>query len=100
MDWIQDFATATRIDQVALAGIVTLVVIFILRGLLVPKSTVDDIRGERDAWKTAYLTEAKAGTVKDSQINELMELARTSTHALASLPGGESRVVQETPTSP
>lgn len=96
MDWFTDFAATIRIDQVALAGLVTLAVVLILRGYLVPKPTVDDIRAERDAWKAAYITEAKAGTVKDGQISELMELARTSTHALASLPGGESRVGQTT----
>lgn len=92
MDWLQEIAAVIRIDQVAFAGLITLFVWMIFTGRLVPKSTTDDVRSERDVWKQAYFTEAKAGVVKDGQINELMELARTSTHALASLPGGEPNV--------
>ena len=101
MEWLQEFAAVVRIDQVAVAGLVTLAVIYIFRGLLVPKSVVDDVRSERDAWKQAYLTEAKAGTVKDGQINELMEVARTAQHMYRQLPGGEGNVAQTTqPTTP
>ena len=97
MDWLQEFLAVAKLDQVALAGIVTLGIIWVFVGKLVPKSTVDDVRSERDAWKAAYLTEARAGAVKDGQISELMELARTGTHALASLPGGDTHVGKTSP---
>jgi hypothetical protein len=100
MDWQQLLANSD-IEQVPLAALIAIFVILIYRGGLVPKVTVDDVRKERDSWKSAYLNESKAGTVKDGQISELMEVARSAQHMYRSLPGGDSHVVEATqPHSP
>lgn len=96
MDWAQ-FLAALKVQDVALAGIVTFIIFRILTGKLSPESVTNDLKAERDAWKQAYVTSEEAGHVKDSQIAELLELSRTATHALRSLPGvgGDANVVQE-----
>lgn len=96
MEWLQDLGTVIRIDQVALAGIVTLVVILILRGHLVPRSVLQDRTVERDAWKKAYVESEKARGVLVVQNGELLEVARTANHIIASLPGGENSVGETT----
>lgn len=96
MEWLQEFAAVIRIDQVALAGIVTLVIILILRGGLVPRSILDDRTSERDAWKKAYVESEKARGVLVVQNGELLEVARTANHIIASLPGGDSGVGETT----
>ncbi len=96
MDWWQDVLAVLRIDQVALAGLVTLAVIFLYRGLLVPKPTLEDVRTEREAWKAAYLESEKARSVLMAQNGELLEVARTANHILRSLPGGEASVEEAT----
>ena len=100
MDWLQDVLAVVRIDQVALAGIVTLGIIGLFRGWLFPKSTVDDLRGERDSWKAAYVDSERAGRIKDSQISELLELSRTATRALQSIPGGDHVAQATQPSRP
>lgn len=92
MDWLQELAAVVRVDQVALAGLVTATVILILRGNLVPRSVLDDRTKERDAWKNAYMESEKARGVLVSQNGELLEVARTANHILRSLPGGDSGV--------
>lgn len=95
MDWTE-FVSSLKVGDVALAGIVTFIIYRILTGKLSPLSVTNDLRAERDAWKTAYLTEAKAGQVKDGQISELLELSRTANHALRSLPYAGGDDVSET----
>lgn len=100
MNWWQEFLTVVPIDDVALAGIVTWGIFMLFRGRLHPNTTVVDLRKERDSWKEAYVNEAKAGRVKDGQINELMEVARSAQAMYRSLPGGGSRVVEATQPHP
>src|SRR5690606_33744743 len=89
MEWWQELLAIVRLDQVALAGIVTWGVVMLVSGRLHPNSTVVDLRKERGDWKQAYLNEARAGAVKDGQISELMEVARAAQSMYRSLPGGD-----------
>lgn len=89
MEWWQDILSIVRVDQVALAGIVTWGIIMLFRGRLHPHGTVVDLRNERDVWKDAYLKSAEAGRVKDAQISELIEHSRTTAYAFRTLPGGD-----------
>lgn len=89
MEWWQDVLAIVRVDQVALAGIVTWGIIMLFRGRLHPNGTVVDLRRERDTWKEAFLKSAEAGRVKDAQISELIEHSRTTAYAFRSLPGGD-----------
>lgn len=94
---MEAFLATIPYDQLPFGALLTLAVISIFKGWLVPRGVVTDLRtdrdarltevaGERDDWKEAYLVEREAGSKKDDQIEELFELARTSAHALKSLP--------------
>ncbi|MFS4103740.1 hypothetical protein [Streptomyces sp. PD-S100-1] len=67
-------------------ALLTLVVLMILRGLLVPRSTLDDARADRDYWRAAHGEEVKARQAERELTNELLEVARTADHVLAALP--------------
>ena len=79
-----------------LTGLLTLGVLMILTGKLIPKSTVDELRAERDArlsdLQGANQALAEANKVKDAQISELLETSRATTQLLEGLrdnTGGE-----------
>ena len=76
-------------------GLLALVVFMILTGKLNPKSYADEIRADRDAWKTAYNKSEEGSRLKDSQISELLEVSKTVRHLVRSLPGGEQHGVSE-----
>lgn len=83
MDVLTLFANSNFRDLGATA-LLGLVVVMILMGRLNPRSVAE-------FWKNAYLTEKKAGEIKDAQIAKLIDAAHTSARALDALPkaGGE-----------
>lgn len=97
---METFLASIPYDQLPFGAMLTLAVISVFKGWLVPQGVVTDIRtdrdtrltevaGERDDWKAAYNVEREASSKKDAQINELLELAQTSAHVLKSLPAIE-----------
>lgn len=84
MDW-SPFLTPT----IGATGLLALAVILIFRGALVPRSTVDQMRKDKDAaiamWKGAYETSQRAVEMKDRQIDTLLEAARTTTHVVSAV---------------
>lgn len=93
--------TAVGALQGGAAGLVAVIVLLILRGRLVPRSVLDDVRADRDArlaelsaerdtWREAHKVSEEARHVAQDQVGELLELSRTADHLLRSLPrGGE-----------
>jgi hypothetical protein len=80
------------------AAIVTLVVLLIIIGRLVPRSVVEDVRkdrddrlaaalAERDAWREAYRVSEAARMESQAQVGELLELSRTAEHVLRAIRG-------------
>ncbi|MFD5509098.1 hypothetical protein ACFWIB_15155 [Streptomyces sp. NPDC127051] len=72
------------------AALLCLVVLLILNGRLVPRRTLEDAQSERDYWRAAHGEEAKARQAERELTNELLEVARTADHVLASLPKATS----------
>lgn len=72
------------------SGALILVVLLILRGRLVPRSTLEDLRKDKDrqidTWQTAYERSEQAREIMRDQITELLEMAKTTTHVIESLP--------------
>lgn len=78
------------------AAIVTLIVLLILRGSIVARPVLEDVRkdrdariaeiaAERDAWREAH-RESEAARIKaQEQVGELLELSRVADHVLRSL---------------
>ncbi len=87
-----------NVAQGGVVALVTLFVLFIYLGRLVPRSVVDDVRkdrddrlqelvSERDSWREAFRESEAARVEAQSQVGELLELSRTADHVLRSLRG-------------
>lgn len=76
--------------DVGAIGILVLVVLLILWGILLPKATVRSLLTAKDEqidlYKAAYEKGLETIGIKDQQIGQLMEMARTTTHVIESLP--------------
>lgn len=93
MDPWAEFFSSLRFTDIGAAGLLSVAVILILLGKLVPKSVAD-------AWRDAYFKEREASSVKDAQITDLSAAARVTARALDSLPqgGGEPDAATTTET--
>lgn len=84
MDW-----TTFMTPSLGVGGLIVLTVVLILRGYLVPKTTVDQRMADKDEqitmWRTAYERADRALLLKDKQIEALLEGARTTTHVVEAL---------------
>ncbi|QBI56763.1 hypothetical protein [Streptomonospora litoralis] len=83
--------------DVGLTGLVSIGVVMILTGRLVPRSTVQEMRHERDArlsdLRAAYDASEEARRIQGEQLGELLETSRTNAELLEGLrqghdPGG------------
>lgn len=72
------------------AALLSLVVIFILTGRLVPRSVLKDTQADRDYWRAAHGEEVKARQAERELTNELLEVAHTADQVLTSLPRAPS----------
>lgn len=88
-DWLVVQGSAVTI----LAG----VVLAIIRGWLVPRKTLEDVRADRDArvaaaeareeqWRQAYLTGQDTIRQLTQQHDELLEIGRTNSAVIQALP--------------
>ncbi|MFJ8657437.1 hypothetical protein ACIRNU_34505 [Streptomyces rochei] len=79
-------------------AIVTLIVLLILRGSLVSRAVLEDVRqdrdarvaelvAERDAWRAAHRESEAARIEAQNQIGELLELSRVADHVLRAIRG-------------
>ncbi|MEV6569915.1 hypothetical protein [Streptomyces sp. NPDC051577] len=72
--------------DLGVSGLLVLVVLLILTGRLVPRATLLDMRQERDTWREAHGVSETARQAEREHNAELLELSRTASHVLASLP--------------
>jgi hypothetical protein len=77
--------------NISATTIVTLVVLMILTGRLVPRRTYDDLIADRDAWRTTAQAQGEV-------IEELKVLTRSTNAVLAALPAAAERVRKKEPT--
>jgi hypothetical protein len=86
-----------NIAQGGAAALLAFFVLMIMRGAIVPRRTLDDVRADRDAriqemvaerdtWRAAHADSEVARRVAQGQVGELLELSRTASHVLTSLP--------------
>jgi F0F1-type ATP synthase membrane subunit b/b' len=86
------------VAQGGAAAIVTLVVLLILLGRLVPRSVLEDVRkdrdarvaeviAERDTWRAAHRESEAARIEAQNQVGELLELSRTADRVLRAIRG-------------
>lgn len=87
-----------NVAQGGAAALVSLVVLLIFLGRLVPRAVLEDVRKdrdarvaeiieERDAWRAAHRESEAARIEAQNQVSELLELSRTADHVLRALRG-------------
>lgn len=85
MDW-----DAMLTPTLGAGGLLALVVVLILRGALVPRSTFDIMREDKDkqieSWRTAYTRALQVQDEQRGQISALLEANKVTTHVVQSLP--------------
>ena len=69
-----------------LGALLSLVVLLILTGRLIPRRTHEDALADRDNWRSAFLESEAARKVEHEQVEELLELAKLGGHILTALP--------------
>jgi hypothetical protein len=69
-----------------LGALLSLVVLLILTGRLIPRRTHEDAIADRDNWRSAFLESEAARKVEHEQVEELLELAKLGGHILTALP--------------
>ncbi|MFJ6559991.1 hypothetical protein ACIQMV_08930 [Streptomyces sp. NPDC091412] len=67
-------------------GLLAFVFLYVVTGKLVPRRTYNDLLAERDYWRAAHAEEVRARQDERALTTELLEVARTADHVLASLP--------------
>lgn len=73
-------------SDAGLGALLTLVILLILTGKLIPRRTHEDVLTDRDNWRQAYLESEKARKVEHDQTGDLLEMAKLNTHILTALP--------------
>lgn len=63
-----------------------LVCYLIFTGKLVPRTTLEDMKADRDEWRTAALRKDEAIALQAGHIDQLMEVGRTAEHLIRALP--------------
>ena len=74
-----DLLTQIPLGDIGPGALVTLAVVLLLRGDLVPRRTHEAVAQERDYWRDAYRENTRT-------TNELTEVSRASVAALDALP--------------
>jgi hypothetical protein len=87
-----------------LGALLTLVILLVLTGRLVPRRTHEDALADRDNWRQAFLESEAARKVEHEQTGELLEMAKLGGRILTALPrpgqaaeeevGGDDRMDQ------
>lgn len=82
--------SALPLGSIGATGILALVVLLIVRGGIIPRSTHEDRMKDKDNqidyYRTALSRETKRNDELVHQLGTLMEVARTAEHVLTSLP--------------
>lgn len=82
--------TAFLTPTLGATGLLALVVLMILRGSLVTRRVLDDMRADKDkqidTWKAAHETALAVQEVQRQQITALLEATRTTTQVIQAIP--------------
>jgi hypothetical protein len=73
-----DFLNGLTVGQLTPSVLLGITVLMLLKGWLVPRSTLQDKIKEADQWHQAYELEREARNTSEAQNRELLEVAKTS----------------------
>ena len=80
--------TTLPIIPTSAGALLSVFVLLVFYGKLVPRALVEDLRADRDMWKQAYTNEQARSAELTAQMTAMMEVARTTEQVMRSLPGG------------
>lgn len=92
---LSDLLGGVAVGDIGLSGIVILIVLMILGGKLVPRSTLEQAREDAKTWREAHDRQQEINRVQHDTNSELLNLARASHHALSELQLLGTRLAQE-----
>lgn len=78
-------------------AIITLVVISVIRGWLVPAATVTLLLARAEEWRQAWEKSEEARRIQAEQVTQLLEFARTADAVFRSLPSPDGRAQTREP---
>lgn len=73
-------------SDAGLGALLTLVILLILTGRLIPRRTHEDVLADRDNWRQAFRESEALRKVEHEQVEELLEMAKLGSHILTALP--------------
>jgi len=73
------------IAQVGPSGLLIVVLIFFMRGWIVPRAALDDEREDTREWRSAFQDSEKARLIQAEQTKELLVQAETTNALLKSI---------------
>lgn len=76
------------IGSLGAGGILTIVILLVLLGRLVPRRTLEDTIADRDQWREAHKTSEEARIELQQQVGELLELSRVTSTFIQAIPLG------------
>lgn len=79
------------LSTIGFPGIVTIVILSIIRGWLVPRKFHQDIISDRDYYRDALEKSEEARHMQAQQLEQALALAKTVDHILRSLPTPDDR---------
>lgn len=96
MDALFGAVSGLAVGEVSTAALLGLAILALLRGWLVPRSVLDDVRRDRDTrladcqaqitdWRDAYRAADARADILAGQVDELVHQARTTEQVLQSL---------------
>lgn len=84
--WAASELLGIPIEVLTPAGLLGLVILFIVMGRLVPRRTMEDVIRDRDEWRAAHKISEESRAELAGQTKELLEYARTTDAFIRSLP--------------
>ena len=82
---MNDVLAGLPIGNISAGALVALVVLLILRGNLVPRQQLLDMREDRDTWRTSSEEWQRIATRTSISVERLVVLAEASNHALTEI---------------
>lgn len=73
-------------SDAGLGALLTLVILFILTGRLVPRRTYDDMVADRDSWRQAFHASEEVRRMESKQLQNLLTVAEMGGRVLTALP--------------
>lgn len=88
---LSEILAGLPVGDLGIAGLLTLTVLLVLTGRLVPRQQLLDTRADRDQWRASADKWQEVATKHGMTLERLLEYAETSNHVLTEIQTGLHR---------